>query len=226
MTFSGVSKCLIIQNHFDLFPLMTYKLVYYLVWCQILNIMQNNEHLTLEGLLKIISLKALFKKGLSNLLINAFPNYVKWNMPKYLPNLNLLSFDWLAGFINADGHFSAGLKVVDWSSTGYYCAPEISIAQDNISIIVLDQIISLLNLGKIYKDGLGGTVSIIRITGIKNINSFISLMSTTQLQGSKALDYADFCQIIGIINNKTHNTLNGINEIKTIVNGMNSRRKC
>ena len=54
LTFSGVSKCLIIQNHFDLFPLMTYKLVYYLVWCQILNIMQNNEHLTVSGFNKII----------------------------------------------------------------------------------------------------------------------------------------------------------------------------
>ena len=135
-------------------------------------------------------------------------------------------FDWLAGFMNADGHFSPGLKVVNWSSTGYYCAPEISIAQDNISIIVLNKMIKLLNLGIIYSDGLGGTVSLIRITGNKNINSFISLMSSTQLHGSKALDYADFCKIIGIINNKTHNTLNGINEIKNIVNGMNSRRKC
>ena len=42
---------------------MTYKLVYYLVWCQILNIMKNNEHKTIEGLLNIVSLKALFKKG-------------------------------------------------------------------------------------------------------------------------------------------------------------------
>lgn len=62
-----------IKTHFDLFPLMTYKLVYYLVWCQILNIMQNNGHNTIEGLLNIVSLKALFKKGLSILLINAFP---------------------------------------------------------------------------------------------------------------------------------------------------------
>jgi hypothetical protein len=28
LTFSGVSNCLMIKTHFDLFPLMTYKLVY------------------------------------------------------------------------------------------------------------------------------------------------------------------------------------------------------
>jgi len=74
------------------------------------------------------------------------------------------------------------------------------------------------------KDGLGGTVSILRITGINNINLFISLLSTVKFTGSKALDYADFCKIIDLINKKLHTTEDGINEIKKIVSNMNKKR--
>jgi hypothetical protein len=39
--------------------------------------MQNKGHNTIEGLLNIVSLKAFFKKGLSILLINAFPSALR-----------------------------------------------------------------------------------------------------------------------------------------------------
>jgi hypothetical protein len=130
----------------------------------------------------------------------------------------------LAGFITADGHFAPGLKKVDWSTTNYTAAPEISISQDNISLIVLNEINKFIGLGKIYKDGFGGTVSILRITGIKNINTFISLFSTVKFYGEKSLNYTDFCKIIDLINKKLHTTEVGINEIKKIVSNMNKKR--
>jgi LAGLIDADG endonuclease len=61
-TVSGVANCKIIQNHFLNYPLLTYKLVYFQLWSSILNIMAKDGHLTLEGLLKIVALKAHFKK--------------------------------------------------------------------------------------------------------------------------------------------------------------------
>jgi len=157
--------------------------------------MQKREHTNMKGLLKIISLKALFKKGLSPMLISNFPDLISAKIPPYLPNLNLMNIQWLVGFTNAEGHFAPGFKKVNWSATGYYVAPEISISQDNISLSVLNQIIKIISFGKIYKDGLGGSVSILRITGINNINSFIYLFSAGKLYGSKALDYVDFCKI-------------------------------
>jgi hypothetical protein len=75
-TVSGVANCKIIQNHFLNYPLLTYKLVYFQLWSSILNIMAKGEHLTLEGLLKIVALKAHFKKGLSELLLTNFSNYI------------------------------------------------------------------------------------------------------------------------------------------------------
>jgi hypothetical protein len=229
LTFSGVQNCLIIKHHFELFPLMTYKLVYFLVWCQILNILQKGEHKTMEGLLTIVSLKAQFKKGLSPLLKSSFLNLNSANLPIYSPKLNLMNAHWLAGFITADGHFSPGLRKVNWSNTGYYTAPEISISQDNVSLVVLNQIVKLIGIGNVYADGhknTGGTVSIIRITGINNINLFISFCSNNSVSflGTKALDYADFCKIINIINNKEHTSKEGIKKIIKIVNNINSKR--
>ena len=37
--------------------------------------MVKGEHLSPEGLLKIVSIKAQFKKGLSKLLLTSFPSY-------------------------------------------------------------------------------------------------------------------------------------------------------
>jgi hypothetical protein len=38
-TVSGVANCKIIQNHFLNYPLLTYKLVYFQLWSNVLDIM-------------------------------------------------------------------------------------------------------------------------------------------------------------------------------------------
>jgi hypothetical protein len=56
--------------------------------------MKEGEHLTEIGLLKIVALKSLFKKGLSFKLSNAFPNaYLIVNQFKinYIPELELMN---------------------------------------------------------------------------------------------------------------------------------------
>lgn len=55
----GLKNCLIIKNHFINYPLMTYKLSYFKLWVEVLDIMSKREHLTESGLLKIVSIKSL-----------------------------------------------------------------------------------------------------------------------------------------------------------------------
>lgn len=223
---TGLKNCLILKNHFDEYPLMTYKLVYYQLWCTILLIMVAGEHLNLNGLLKIIALKSLFKKGLSSKLSEAFPlvNFMPITIPVYNPQLFLMNLNWIAGFINADGTFAPGLYSSNAYNTGFAISPQIGIAQDNISLIVLNHITELLKLGKIYGSNINPTVSTLQISGINNLNTFINKFSTNSFHGAKALDYSDWCKIISLINNKQHLTLKGIKQIKTIINGMNSKR--
>jgi hypothetical protein len=58
---------------------------------QALNIIISKEHLTLNGLLKIIALKAHSPKGLSPNLIKEFPNYIPIKLPDYNPDLSKIN---------------------------------------------------------------------------------------------------------------------------------------
>ena len=61
---------------FDKYPLITKKIGDYLLFKQIVSIMQLKEHLTLEGLQKIINIKATLNFGLSKELQLMFPETI------------------------------------------------------------------------------------------------------------------------------------------------------
>jgi hypothetical protein len=62
----------VIIPHFDKYPLATQKLADYMLFKEIVSLMKNKEHLTLDGLKKILSLKASLNLGLSEELKNKF----------------------------------------------------------------------------------------------------------------------------------------------------------
>jgi len=66
----------IIINHFENYPLVTAKLSDFLIFKQCFEIINKGEHLTKNGLLKIISLKTNLNLGLPDNLIEAFPNII------------------------------------------------------------------------------------------------------------------------------------------------------
>lgn len=63
-----------IVEHFDNYPLMTQKYGDYLLFREVITLMQRKEHLTQEGLNKIVAIKASMNIGLSKKLQAAFPN--------------------------------------------------------------------------------------------------------------------------------------------------------
>ena len=62
----------VIINHFDNYPLITKKQADYLLFKQVLNFINNKQHLTDSGLNEIVSIKALMNLGLSDKLKAAF----------------------------------------------------------------------------------------------------------------------------------------------------------
>lgn len=81
----------VIIPHFEKNPLLTEKQADFELFKQIVVMMHNKQHLTPEGLNKIISLKASLNKGLTTLLINHFPNIDPTERPvisKNLQNVN------------------------------------------------------------------------------------------------------------------------------------------
>ena len=57
------------------------------------------------------------------------------------------------------------------------------------------------------------------------IPKVLQLCKKNPLKGAKLLDYLDFCKGINLINNKTHLTREGLEEIILLTNNMNSTRK-
>jgi LAGLIDADG endonuclease len=64
----------VIIPHFENYPLITQKQSDFLLFKEIIKLMDKNEHLNKDGLVKIINLKASLNKGLSDKLKINFPN--------------------------------------------------------------------------------------------------------------------------------------------------------
>jgi hypothetical protein len=111
------ANCIVIRNHFIQYPLLTYKLVYFTMWCNLMQLMEANAHLTLEGLKKIVSIKTAFKNGLNSMLLVSFPGTVAVKQPDYNSVLCNMNYDWLVGFLNSDGSF--GLNLLKQKKNSY-----------------------------------------------------------------------------------------------------------
>jgi hypothetical protein len=76
---------------FDKYPLITQKWADYLLFKEAYELILNKRHLTIDGLKKLVSLKALINKGLPDQLKEAFPNIEpinKYEIIKDIPDSN------------------------------------------------------------------------------------------------------------------------------------------
>lgn len=64
----------VLLGHLGKYPLITQKRADFELFKKVLELMDRKEHLTPEGLIKIVSLKASMNHGLSEYLQTAFPN--------------------------------------------------------------------------------------------------------------------------------------------------------
>ena len=80
-------ELVVIVNHFDNYPLVTAKVSDFLLFKQCFELIKNGEHLTVEGLLKIVSLKSSLNHyhdngwGISDKLTKNFPLVIPVNRP-------------------------------------------------------------------------------------------------------------------------------------------------
>lgn len=81
----------VIIPHFTNYPLLTKKQADFLLFKSIIDLMNNKEHLTQEGLKKIASIRASINKGLNESLIKSFPGITPVERPvvKRVTNIDL-----------------------------------------------------------------------------------------------------------------------------------------
>jgi len=183
---------------------MTYKLVYFILWSKVLDIIQTGDHLNNDGFLQIMAIKAAFKEGLNSNLSDLYPEIKPLISPSYSPSLNLINEEWLSGFLNTDGSFSLNKYKTSKKDLNFNVIPQIRIYQDDKSLVVLEAIQKYLETGRIIKPSSGRNVSTLAFTSKISILPLIRILNKCPLKGIKRLDFLDFCEGYDLYLKKEH----------------------
>lgn len=90
--------------------------------------MNKKEHLTKDGLINIVNLKAYLNLGLSDILKISFPNLIKIERSKVNFPIYINPY-WIAGFFSGDGCFSIGIYKSSSNRIGYGIILQIAFSQ-------------------------------------------------------------------------------------------------
>ena len=220
---SGFENLKVIMNHFDKYSLLTNKQSDYLLFKQVVNDMEKGRHLTVEGLNKIMSIKAVMNnKGMSESLNIAFPNIEPILRP-VIKDRKIKSLHWLAGFTDAEGCFFIALKKSPESKLGETVWLRFILTQHIRDEEFLKSLISTLNCGRyIPKSGYGEFI-VEKFTDV--FDKVIPIFEEFKLHGVKSKNYEDFKKAALLIKNKQHLTREGLDQIKKIKGSMNKNRE-
>jgi hypothetical protein len=213
----------VIIPHFSNFPLQTQKKVDFQLWAKIVKSKQNKEHLTQEGLLKILSLKSSLNKGLSK-NTSEIKNIEVLERPLHLVDsaeFKNIDPNWISGFVAGDGSFD--IKITK-RKVKYQVELRFRITQHIRDAHILGIIAEYLGCGKVYIRSTGLACDLVVNTFPENINKIIPFFNKHPIGTIKENDFRDFTLAAELIKNKAHLTLEGLAKIKEIKLNMNSLR--
>ena len=132
--------------------------------------MQRKSHLTIEGLRKIVAIKAGMNRGLSDVNQKAFPQVVRVTRPK-VQNKKISDVYLLAGFTSAQGYFM--IKVIENKKlkTGFQIKLKFIITQHVRHEQLMKSLIKYFECGYTDKDKTRPNVVNFIVTIIADIHS-------------------------------------------------------
>jgi hypothetical protein len=214
---SSIKDIKVLISHFDTYPLITQKWADYQLFKHTFTLINNKEHLTMEGLEKILSLKSVFNNGLSDVLKVAFPNILPAVRPQ-TPLPQIKDPHWVSGFVDAEGCFFVRLNSTLTSASLVF-----KIAQHIRDVKLLEEFSNYFNCGY-YKlsSKMGGEFVVTKFNDITTV--IIPFFKKYPILGSKSRDFNDFIKVAEIIQNKVHLSKEWIEQVKEIKSGMNKGR--
>lgn len=214
----------VIIPHFDKYPLITQKRADYLLFKKVVELMNNKEHLTVEGLKKIVSLKASINNGLSTDLEDAFPLCIPYARP-LVDNVTIPHTQWIAGFTSGDGSFSVLIRQMSTTTEveKFRIVLRFVISQHKRDKNLMANIINYLNCGRLTE--YDNMVDFCVESNCDNINKIIPFFSNNNILGVKANDFNDWVKVANLIRSKGY-VLNkeDVDKVYQIKSGMNKGR--
>lgn len=209
----------ILIQFLDAYKLITQKYADYELFKKVFLLTKNKEHLTAEGLLKIVAIKASMNLGLSPELELSFPNINPENRPNVLETK--IYPDWVRGFTSAEGCFLVSLSEPKGKSNGKIQLV-FQLTQHYRDEELMRSFIYYFDCGNIFKDR---NNFVFRVTKFNDIDKkIIPLFQKYPILGVKSEDFLDFCRIASIVKQKNHLTPLGLDEIRKIKFEMNRGR--
>lgn len=218
----------VIIPHFDKYPLVTHKKADYELFKLVLASIVKKEHLSEEGLLTIVNLKASINKGLSAQLKTVFPQSKPHPRPTIV-NPIVPHSQWIAGFTSGDGSFSVLIRQLTHTTPKvnpeekFRIVLRFVISQDKRDKELMTNIINYLSCGRLVEYD---NMADIHVENSKdNLNLIIPFFIENNILGVKALDFLDWVKIANILKSKGFVlSKSEIQEIMLIKNGMNKGR--
>lgn len=212
----------VIIPHFCKYSLITQKQADFVLFKEIVELIVQKQHLTKEGLIKIVELRASLNKGISLELANAFHSI----KPVVRPVVQLpenIDVNWFLGFIDGEGSFSV---IITKSKTkvGYSVSLNFNITQHIRDVLLLKFIQKWLGCGLIFEIPKYSRVNFVLVKLNDIINILIPILNQNSLQGTKRLDFEDFKVVANLMEKKEHLTSEGLEKCKQIKSGMNTGR--
>nr|YP_009364315.1 GIY-YIG/LAGLIDADG [Ophiocordyceps sinensis]ARF03384.1 GIY-YIG/LAGLIDADG [Ophiocordyceps sinensis] len=177
----------------------------------------------MEGLKKILSIKASMNRGLPEKLIKEFTNIIPTTRPELKYHL-IPDPCWIAGFASGEGCLMVRVRDSYTSLTGSKVELIFQITQHTRDKILIISLINYLGCGKYRerKGGLAGDYLVYKLSDITD--KIIPFFDKYPILGVKSLEYNDFKLVSNVMKNKGHLTIEGLNQIKQIQSGMNTNR--
>lgn len=219
---SSIKDLDLIINHFDKYPLISQKKADYELWKQAFLLVKRKEHLTIEGLHKIVSIRATLNKGLTEELKDSFPCVIPIPRP-LVTNQEITDPNWISGFVSGEGCFridtyKAKTKVGLAVNLNFY------ITQHARDTALMENLVQYLNCGlyRSVSDQDWGNYVVKRFSDITD--NLIPFFNKYQIEGEKVKDFEGFKQAAEIMETKSHLTKEGLFKINQIKAEMNKGR--
>lgn len=208
--------------HIEKYPLLTQKAADFLLFKQVVELMSNKAHFTIEGLNQIVNIKASMNLGLSDKLKSEFAGYTPVERP-VINNDNIPDPAWISGFVSGEGNFDVRMPQAS-NAVGSRVQLRFRITQHERDLKLMENIVKYFGSGKVYKYNGKAAVNltIVKFSDITDI--IIPFFNKNPLVGVKLYDYLDWCKIHKLMYEGNHHTIEGINLIRELKSGLNRGR--
>jgi len=221
-TVNRIEELSVIIAHFDKYPLISQKRSDFELFKSSHKLISHKEHLTKEGLDKLLAIKASINLGLTSNLKDAFPNITPISRP--LVEGKIIDPAWLAGFTSGEGCFYISISKAPTTKTGFAVKLWFIIGQHSRDKELISKLVDNLACGRISKLSKGSMVCFVVTKFSDIIEKIIPFFDKYLIQGVKLADYQDFKRVAELMKEKGHLNPEGLAQIRVIKDGMNTGR--